>query len=106
MKNPCLIVAKAELSIAGIRDVITSYGGKHLQIRWITDRGERIYTMPTTPSDVRSEANTRADIRRMLREDGYLTPVNRPLPSRLPSLAERIANLERRLTALEESRIP
>ncbi len=102
MKNECLEAALRELAAVGIRDVIRSFGGKHLQIRWrVNGAGERSYSMPTTPSDVRSAANTRARIRQMLKADGLLLePVAKP-PPRQPSLAERVATLERRLTFLE-----
>ncbi len=73
MKNPCLEAALRELDAAGIRDVERSYAGKHLQLRWrINGYQQRMYSMPLTPSDVRSAANVRAEIRRMLRNDGIL----------------------------------
>ena len=73
MKNPCLAVALRELEAAGVRGVEQAHGGKHLQLRWrVNGHDMRIYSMPCTPSDFRSPRNVRADIRRLLREDGVL----------------------------------
>ena len=103
MRNPCLDAALRELAAVGIRDVEQVRGGKHWQLRWQVDgHGLRICTLPATPSEWRSTHNTRADIRRMLREDGVLvTPKPAPTPG-LPPKPDRIAELERRVTALEE----
>ena len=98
MKNPCLEAALSELAKVGIRDVERSYGGKHLQIRFRINGTERMYSMPITPSDVRSASNTRAGIRRMLREDGLLITAERKPPERMPS---RIERLEKRVEVLE-----
>ena len=107
MKNECLTAALRELSEAGIRDVQRSYGSKHPQLRWrVNGMGLRIYTVPGTPSDVRSVRNVRAEVRRMLREDGVL-PANGgagqappPQPSRIERLERRLAEVERRLEEL------
>jgi hypothetical protein len=98
VKNPCLEAALSELAKVGIRDVERSYGGKHLQIRFRINGTERMYSMPITPSDVRSASNTRAGIRRMLREDGLLITAERKPPERMPS---RIERLEKRVEVLE-----
>ena len=98
MKNECLAAALQELSLAGVRDVERAYGGKHLQLRWRANGTDRMYSLPITPSDVRSASNTRAAIRRMLREDGLLITAERKPPERMPS---RIERLERRVEALE-----
>jgi hypothetical protein len=109
MKNDCLDAALHELSLAGVRDVTRAFGGKHLQIRWRANGTERMYTLPITPSDFRAVANTRATIRRMLREDGMLLtaerkpPAPRP-PDRLTALERRIAIMERRIAVLEQQR--
>jgi hypothetical protein len=98
-RNPCLEAALSELAKVGIRDVERSYGGKHLQIRFRINGTERMYSMPITPSDVRSASNTRAGIRRMLREDGMLlTPERKPAAAKAP---DRITLLERRVAQLE-----
>jgi hypothetical protein len=98
MRNDCLDAALEELSDAGIRDVAHARGGKHWQVRWNGPNGAtRVYSLPSTPSDGRSAANTRADIRRLLREDGYL--VDRE-PAKPKSL-DRVGRLEQRLVALE-----
>jgi hypothetical protein len=108
-KNECLTAALQELSAAGVRDVKRSYGGKHLQLRWtgMNGAGERMYSLPCTPSDIRSAANTRAEIRRILREDGMLPtaerrpPAPRPL-DRVTVLERRVATLEQRLAVIEQ----
>ena len=73
MRNACLDAALAELDAVGIRDYQLARGSKHLQIRWTTTSGMlRILTIPGSPSDWRSPANTRRDMRRLLREDGLI----------------------------------
>jgi hypothetical protein len=65
----------------------------------------RIYSVPCSPSDWRSPHNARAQVRRLLREDGILAAPERPAsPATPPSSAhkpDRIAELERRVQALE-----
>jgi hypothetical protein len=110
VKNPCLEAALSELAKVGIRDVERSYGSKHLQIRFRANGTERMYSMPATPSDVRSASNTRAGIRRMLREDGLLITAERKPPAankppdRFALLAQRVDKLERQVLALERDR--
>jgi hypothetical protein len=102
-RNPCLDAALRELAAAGIRDVIQSHGGKHLQLRWtVNGHSERMYSMALTPSDVRAPQNVRAAIRRMLREDGILIePLKANVPAP-PKASHRIASLEGRVAALEQ----
>jgi hypothetical protein len=104
MRNPCLDAALRELDAAGIRDVEQVRGGKHWQLRWQVDgHGLRVYSLPGTPSDWRSPHNTRADIRRMLREDGVLTAPERAEPPPPPTpKQDRFTEIERRLQALED----
>jgi hypothetical protein len=47
-----------------------SNGGRHLRIRWFD--GGRRYTLyiPSTPSDYRARLNSRAVLRRLLRNNG------------------------------------
>jgi hypothetical protein len=101
MKNDCLEAALHELELAGIRDVEQAHGGKHLQLRWsVNGHIRRVYTLPSTPSDpLRGPRNTRAQIRRLLRDDGVLqqTPKAQPIaktPDRLTRLEQRVAALE------------
>jgi hypothetical protein len=101
MKNDCIEVALRELEAAGVRGVEQAHGGKHLQLRWrVNGHDMRIYSVPGTPSDVRSPRNVRADIRRLLREDGVLVTQERPAspPARKP---DRVTVLEQRIAALE-----
>jgi hypothetical protein len=109
MKNLCLAAALRELADAGVHNVIRSYGGKHIQLRWRANgRGERVYTVPVTPSDRRSHFNTRAAIRRLLRADGVITesvkpsqPVSAPPPDRFTLLEMRVRALELALEKLQ-----
>ena len=99
MKNECLEIALRELKAVGVRDIEQARGGKHLQLRWrVNGREIRFYTLPCTPSDIRSPQNVRADIRRLLREDGVLTTPPKPTVLKQP---DRITILERRVAALE-----
>lgn len=105
MRNPCLEAALKELDAAGIRDVEQAHGGKHLQLRWqVNGHGLRIYSMPKTASDWRAVHNTRAGIRRLLREDGVLIEPERAesASSPPPPKVDRLAELEHRVQALEE----
>ena len=66
--------------------------------------GLRVYTIPGTPGDWRSPHNVRAEVRRMLREDGLLVTTERrePAPLSAAPKIDRVAELERRVAALEE----
>ena len=102
MRNPCLEIALRELEAVGIRDVEQVRGGKHWQLRWqVNGRGLRVYSLPGTPSDWRSSHNVRAEVRRMLQEDGLLVTTERPEPAP-PSAApriDRVTELERQVAA-------
>jgi hypothetical protein len=66
-----------------------------------------MYTMPVTPSDHRAAANTRADIRKMLREDGFLIDREpaKPKPlDRMGRLEQRLAAVELELAAMRDDR--
>ena len=103
-KNPCLEAALKELEAVGIRQVEQVVGGKHLQVRWqVNGHGLRVYNMAQTASDWRSVHNTRAGIRKMLREDGMLTRPERVEPT-TPSITpkqDRFTKLEQRVETLE-----
>jgi hypothetical protein len=99
MKNECLEIALRELEAVGVRDIDQAHGSKHLQLRWrVNGRDTRVYTLPCTPSDVRSSHNVRADIRRLLREDGVQTATPKSPVVKQP---DRFTLLERRVAALE-----
>jgi hypothetical protein len=103
MKNPCLEAALQELDAAGIRDVERAYGGKHLQLRWQVNGERRMHSMPATPSDLRSAANTRAQIRQKLRADGRLVdPSSRPGKIKPPSVQEQLRELRVEIRNLRE----
>jgi hypothetical protein len=95
MSNPCLDAAIAALREAGVYDYRLAKGGKHLQIHWEANGASRFYVLPGTPGDWRSPHNVKAEMRRMLRQDGLLvdTP-SEPKPRR--------ATLEQRVRRLEE----
>jgi hypothetical protein len=104
MRNACLDAAVAELKAAGVRDYQVARGGKHLQLRWsVNGHGLRMLTIPVTPSDWRSPANTRSDLRRLLRQDGLLEQNGvRPVPKPDPDLWQRqLQELIRRLNRLQ-----
>ena len=107
MRNACLDAALGELNAAGIRDVAHARGGKHLQIRWQVNGATRFYSLPGTPSDHRSVANTRADVRRLLRADGFLVDREpaKPQPlDRMSRLEQRVAAVELELAAMRNDR--
>jgi hypothetical protein len=102
MRNECLTAALRELEAAGVRDIEQARGSKHMQLRWrVNGHDMRIYSMPCTPSDFRSPRNVRADIRRLLREDGVLVTPERPEPPPPARKPNRIALLEQRVAVLE-----
>lgn len=102
MKNPCLDIALAELEKAGVRDIQIARGSKHPQVRFRVNGGPvRAFTVPGTPSDQRSPANTRRDLRILLRQCGVDLNQERPKPP--PKKPDRIALLERRVAALEHA---
>jgi hypothetical protein len=87
MRNTCLDAVLGELErwqIAG--QPVVANGGKHLKITWTATAGQqRTVIVPSTPSDRRSAANTRAFVRRVLRSDGVelkVSPPRRPRPAR------------------------
>jgi hypothetical protein len=99
MRNECLDAVLSELNACGVRAVDRSYGSKHIHLRWQSPKGEpRMYSLPSTPSDVRSAANTRAGVRRILKEDGMLLVDRAPARPKPP---DRLGRLEQRLAALE-----
>jgi hypothetical protein len=101
-KNPCLDAALRELAAAGIHDVVQAYGGKHLQVRWqVNGHPQRMFSLPLTPSDFRSAANTRSQIRNILKEDGISFEQHKAAPAPAPKLHHRVASLEGRVNVLE-----
>jgi hypothetical protein len=102
MRTRCIEVALAELEAVGIRDVVVAHGSKHPQLRFKINGGPlHVFAVPGTPSDHRSPANTRRDLRRLLRDAGVLSP---PKPKSPPAKTpDRITLLEQRVTALEQT---
>ena len=97
MRNDCIDVALAELEATGIRDVIIAHGGKHPQLQFKINGGPlRVFAVSGTPSDHRSAANTRRDLRKLLREAGVLAPPEpKPPPAKPP---DRLSLLEQRVS--------
>jgi hypothetical protein len=103
MKNPCLEAMLDELAKVGIRDITRSNGGKHLQLRWVGPNGAtRMATVPVSPSDWRSPHNSRAQIRRVLEEDGLLVRAHERKEVPPPKPVDRVTLLERRIVVLEQ----
>jgi hypothetical protein len=72
MRNECIEVALAELEAVGIRDVVVAHGSKHPQLRFSINGGPlHVFAVCGTPSDHRSSANTRRDLRKLLRERAF-----------------------------------
>lgn len=94
MRNDCLKAALDELAAAGIRDVIQVPGGKHPQIRWRMNGQLQVYSLPATPSDCRAPANTRTDVRRLLKAAGRLFDQPKPVRVRPPSIQEEVRLLK------------
>jgi hypothetical protein len=97
----CREIVLAELARAGIRNAEIVRGAKHEQVRWsVNGHTPRILTIPGTPSDHRTPANVRADVRRALRADGVIVD-HAPKPKPTPSPRDRMSILEQRVRALE-----
>lgn len=98
MKAEHITAILAELRLAGARDVTVLRCARHPRVQWTARNGEpRVYVLPGTPSDRRGPANARADVRRMLRDDGML--VELPRPVRAPTPMERLRRRVRELEA-------
>ena len=98
--NEELNVVLSELHAAGIRSPVVAPGSRHIQVRWTLPNGdERSITVSCTASDRRAVDNARAGVRRMLRADELLAPVEPRRPERTPGRLER---LERRLQRVEQ----
>jgi hypothetical protein len=105
VRNECLDSAIAMLKEAGIYDYRVVPGSKHPQLRWEINGQPRFYALPGSASDWRSSHNVRSDMRRILRDDGLLQPIAEPpKPPRAPSLAERVAKLERLVEQLRQAK--
>jgi hypothetical protein len=47
-----------------------SNGSKHIKVTWVDDSRRQVFVVPCTPSDYRTRANSRAALRRLLRQAG------------------------------------
>lgn len=75
--NECLDDALSELSAVGITPEVF-HGGKHIRIHWRHNGELRSHTVPKTPSDWRTPANNRSQIRATLKRDGLLNGGDEP----------------------------
>jgi len=82
--NDCIEAACAELRSVNI-DPVVRPAGKHAAVIWTHNGRERSYYTALTPSDVRAHLNVRADVRRILRQDGLLS-TGEPLQDNGPRL--------------------
>ena len=99
-----------ELKLHGITPTLMN-GGKHNKILWEAEGNKRVYVAPITPSDFRARLNARAEVRRMLREDGVSAVVEtKPtvleramtVQAQPDPLGVRVAQLEAEVNALTE----
>jgi hypothetical protein len=105
MRNACLDAALAELDAVGIRDYQLARGGKHLQLRWTVAGVLRMLAIPNTASDWRSPANTRSDLRKLLRQDGLLE-TNGASPKPAPDPEQWRKQLEELIRRLNQVPVP
>ena len=105
MRNACLDAALAELDAVGIRNYQLARGGKHLQLRWTVAGVLRMLAIPNTASDWRSPANTRSDLRKLLRQDGLLE-TNGASPKPAPDPEQWRKQLEELIRRLNQLHVP
>jgi hypothetical protein len=73
LRNECVRAAVKELEHVGIKPVIETTNGNHVKVGWITKDGKSgLVICANTPSDRRAPDNTRATVRRQLRDQGAL----------------------------------
>lgn len=70
MGNPCLEAVTDELTKAGVPFHVEQ-GGKHLRIQY-GDQHQHLHVISATPSDWRAPLNERSQIRKELRQRGWL----------------------------------
>lgn len=88
-RNECLEAILEELSSVGISPKL-NYGGKHIRVSWKNGAGDsRLVTASISPSDWRSVANHRTDVRKILRQDGYLDDMADAVAVIKPSIGVR-----------------
>jgi hypothetical protein len=71
-RNEALDYVTAEFKSRGIRFETETTGSNHIEIRWQVSKEKEVrsYFVPNSPSDVRGRLNARAQVRRLLRQDG------------------------------------
>jgi hypothetical protein len=78
-----------------VRGYTVAKGSRHIQVRWTVNGSPRVYTLSSTPSDIRGAANTRAGVRRILLADEL---IQRSAPA---APREQRLTLEQRVRRLE-----
>jgi len=71
MRNLILKDALDQLKRVGIRPEVWN-GSKHIRLCWSALDRNRYFTIPVSPGDYRTALNNRAQLKRILREDGLL----------------------------------
>lgn len=71
MRNESLDMVRRELDRCEIEYRVSPTRGGHWHVEWSHRSQRRSLIVATSPSDCRSHLNTRADLRRILRRDGY-----------------------------------
>lgn len=70
--NPCVQAIVGELDACRIPYTVEVSGGSHAKIKWQAGQHKRLYFTGWSPSDWRAPKKARADVRRMLKQDGVL----------------------------------
>lgn len=69
--NDCIEAVCEEVRAVGLSPTV-GMAGKHAVVSWEHNGQKRDYFTASTPSDRRAHLNTRADVRRILRNDGLI----------------------------------
>ena len=105
------------VGISGKQRVVW-HGTKHDRISWYYNGQKRSFTVPISPSDHRSSLNNKAQLRRLLRQDGLLVRkksvaekphpiqekgrgVSKDIDRRLKAIEDGLVELNKRIKAAE-----
>lgn len=97
-------IVQDELRRYGLASTLERTGSGHCAITWMGFKGPRTYVQSYSPSDnARTALNARAQVRRMLREDGHEPPRQRERTAleRLTTPGQPVDPLARRVAQLE-----
>lgn len=87
MRNAELDAATSELAKAGLKYRVEKTNGGHIAVIWLHGKKQRTQFVANSSSDWRAPLNVRANIRRMLRDDGVDIDA-------LPAPRRRLSHLE------------